>query len=158
MPAKPLLFAYDDSDGARHAIRTAAELFEGGNALILHVGEEPSATIVPVAGAGVPAPLPPPEVDDRSEEIAKAVAAQGVELAASVGFRAEPLVSRAAGPTGVAREILAAADEHDAGLIVLGSRGRSGIAALILGSVANAVVHGAKRPTLTVPGGGGSDS
>lgn len=154
MPAKPILFAYDDSKGARHAIQTAADLFDGGEALVLHVGEGASAALLPLAGAAVP-PVPPPpldtEIETRTEEAAQAIAGQGVELAASAGFRARPLVTFASGASGVARAILSAADEHDAGLIVVGSRGRSGIAAAILGSVANAVVHGTQRPTLTVP-------
>lgn len=158
MPRTPLLFAYDASAGARHAIRAASELFDGGHALVLHVGETPSAALVPAPGGGVPVPPQPAEVDAQTEQAARAVADEGVELAAAAGFRAQPLLSRAAGPSGIAREILAAADEHDVGLIVLGSRGRSGIAAAILGSVANAVVHGTERPTLTVPEPKASDS
>lgn len=48
-----------------------------------------------------------------------------------------------------ADEIHALADEIDADLIVLGTHGRSGLK-LLLGSTANAVLHGVKRDVLAV--------
>ncbi len=47
------------------------------------------------------------------------------------------------------REILAVADEEDSDLIIVGSHGRHGLA-LILGSTANAVLHGAPCDVLAV--------
>lgn len=49
--------------------------------------------------------------------------------------------------------ILVAAEERGAGLIALGTHGRSGLNRLLLGSVAEKVVRGAKVPVLTVRGG-----
>jgi nucleotide-binding universal stress UspA family protein len=49
--------------------------------------------------------------------------------------------------------ILMAAEEKGAGLIALGTHGRSGLNRLLLGSVAERVVRGAKVPVLTVRGG-----
>ena len=46
-------------------------------------------------------------------------------------------------------EIQALAEELDADLIVVGSHGRSGLA-LLMGSTANGVLHGAKRDVLAV--------
>ncbi|HEY7607134.1 MAG TPA: universal stress protein [Actinomycetes bacterium] len=43
-----------------------------------------------------------------------------------------------------------AAGEQKAGLIVLGSRGRNDLTALLLGSVAHKVIHLADRPVLIV--------
>ena len=43
------------------------------------------------------------------------------------------------------------ADELDAELIVVGARGHSTVESLMLGSVSNAVVHHARRPTLVIP-------
>ncbi|SIO06991.1 Nucleotide-binding universal stress protein, UspA family [Rhodovulum sp. ES.010] len=48
-------------------------------------------------------------------------------------------------------QILAAAAETEADLIVLGSHGRSGLEALVLGSVARQVLRGADIDVLTVP-------
>jgi len=42
------------------------------------------------------------------------------------------------------------AREHDAGVIVMGSRGRSDLAGLVLGSTAHKVIHLADRPVLVV--------
>ena len=49
-----------------------------------------------------------------------------------------------------AREILADAKEHDADVIILGSRGRSDFAGAILGSTAHKVIHLADRPVLVI--------
>jgi nucleotide-binding universal stress UspA family protein len=50
----------------------------------------------------------------------------------------------------VARLIVAAARDHEAGMIVLSSRGRGDLTALLLGSVAHKVIHLADRPVLVV--------
>ena len=49
-----------------------------------------------------------------------------------------------------AREILADAKEHDVGVIVMGTRGRSELAGLVVGSTAHKVIHLADRPVLVV--------
>jgi nucleotide-binding universal stress UspA family protein len=43
-----------------------------------------------------------------------------------------------------------AADEHDAGIIVMGSHGRTGARLVLLGSVAAAVARHTERPVLIV--------
>jgi len=49
-----------------------------------------------------------------------------------------------------AREILADAKEHDADVIIMGSRGRSDFAGAILGSTAHKVIHLTDRPVLVI--------
>ena len=49
-----------------------------------------------------------------------------------------------------AREILADAKAHDAGVIVMGSKGRGDLAGLLLGSTAHKVIHLSDRPVLVV--------
>ena len=49
-----------------------------------------------------------------------------------------------------AREILADAKEHDADVIIMGSRGRSDLAGSILGSTAHKVIHLTDRPVLVI--------
>jgi nucleotide-binding universal stress UspA family protein len=51
-------------------------------------------------------------------------------------------------PAEVARRIVEAAREHQAGVIVMGSQGRGDLTALLLGSVAHKVIHLADRPVL----------
>jgi nucleotide-binding universal stress UspA family protein len=49
-----------------------------------------------------------------------------------------------------AREIVDDAREHQADVIVMGSRGRGDLAGLVLGSTAHKVIHLADRPVLVV--------
>jgi nucleotide-binding universal stress UspA family protein len=49
-----------------------------------------------------------------------------------------------------AREIIDDAKEHDAAVIVMGTRGRGDLAGLVLGSTAHKVIHLADRPVLVV--------
>ncbi|HTS95998.1 MAG TPA: universal stress protein [Streptosporangiaceae bacterium] len=51
----------------------------------------------------------------------------------------------------IARGILAAADEHDARIVVLGSSGRADVPHLPFGSVSHRLLHLARRPVLIVP-------
>lgn len=65
------------------------------------------------------------------------------------GFDAEPVAVEAGGP--VWKTIVGIADQHRAATIVMGSRGLTGLRAILLGSVSSAVVHHADRPTLVIP-------
>lgn len=51
----------------------------------------------------------------------------------------------------IAANILAAADEHDARIVVLGSSGRTDVPHLPFGSVSHRLLHSARRPVLIVP-------
>ncbi len=48
------------------------------------------------------------------------------------------------------KTILEIADRRDAAMIVMGSRGRTGLSSTVLGSVSSAVVHHRERPTLVI--------
>lgn len=60
---------------------------------------------------------------------------------------------RGADPSDVWSAIVRIAEEQDAALIVVASRGHSGLRATLLGSVSDGVVHHATRPVLVVPRG-----
>jgi nucleotide-binding universal stress UspA family protein len=51
----------------------------------------------------------------------------------------------------IAANILAAADEHDARIVVLGTSGRTDMPHLRFGSVSHRLLHSARRPVLIVP-------
>jgi nucleotide-binding universal stress UspA family protein len=68
---------------------------------------------------------------------------------ASAGWDAEARLARA--QTTEWRAIVDVADEMDAGLIVCGSRGLTGLRGLVLGSVSHAVLQHAGRPVLIAP-------
>jgi nucleotide-binding universal stress UspA family protein len=97
------------------------------------------------------------ELDASTERRVRATAGEGAELAAAAGFDPRPLAPRALARAAerdtatVWRAVLAAADEEDAEVIVLGSRGGSGFTSVLLGSVSYGVVHHATRPVLIIP-------
>ena len=76
------------------------------------------------------------------------MAEEGAGIARATGFDATSIAAEAKGPIWVAVEQVA--EEHDAGAIVMGTRGLSGIKSLLLGSVSSGIVHHAQRPALVV--------
>jgi nucleotide-binding universal stress UspA family protein len=78
------------------------------------------------------------------------VAAAGARAAAAAGLDATAEVSEVT-YEGIAHAILAAAERHDASLIVLGARGLSAFKSLLLGSVSHGVAQHAHRAVLIVP-------
>jgi nucleotide-binding universal stress UspA family protein len=144
----PVLIAYDGSDFAKGAIAEAAnQLAVGRRAIVLTVSE-PLGGIPYFGAAG--APVEPETVEgliDAAKESAQKVAEEGAELARDAGLDAEPLVA-IGGP--IWNLIVEAADQQGADPIVIGSRGRSGVAHVLLGSVAAAVAQHSKRSVLIV--------
>jgi nucleotide-binding universal stress UspA family protein len=124
---KPIVFAYDGSEHAQEAIREAGrQLRTGRYAIVLTVWR------------GV-------ELTELLEHQAREVAEEGARLARWVGFDAMATTER---EDVVWRAILDSARAIDASLIVLGSHGRTGIRALLMGSVASATSQHADRPVL----------
>jgi nucleotide-binding universal stress UspA family protein len=151
-PSTPALLGYDGSDVARRAIERAAELLGGGAAVVLTVwertaafaGYDPLATVS--EGMGRAAGLEQ-EMDDIGAQVAQRTAEQGAELAKEHGFDAAARTAEGK----VWRTIVDIADEIDARAIVVGTRGHSGLQSLMIGSVANGVVHHSDRPVLVIP-------
>ena len=52
---------------------------------------------------------------------------------------------------GIGGALIDVAESHQAGLIVVGTRGRSDVASMLLGSVAHETVHKSPLPVLVVP-------
>lgn len=139
----PILFAYDGSDLAGHAITEAGrQLKDGQNALVLTVWEPFNVGFLPIGGVAFDA-----AGADEVRSAAEKTAAHGASLAEAAGFRAETITAEGA-PTWQA--IIDAADGRGASLIVLGSHGRSGVSGLVMGSVASAVAAHAQRSVLIV--------
>ena len=72
-----------------------------------------------------------------------------VAAAEDAGFDATPSALRSNGK--VWATIVAAADQEDAEAIIVGSRGLSAVKSVLLGSVANGVVHHSTRPVVVIP-------
>ena len=143
-----LLLCYDRSENAKHAIEAAGSLFSTRNAIVLSVWQ-PIADTGSIPWFGEIANMADfAELDRSAAEEGARVADDGTRIARDAGFDAEPLAVKAAGP--VWKTILEVARSHDAGAIVMGSRGLTGVRSMLLGSVSGAVVHHADRPTLVV--------
>jgi nucleotide-binding universal stress UspA family protein len=162
----PVLLCYDGSDTATRGIDRAGLLLGGGDAVVLTVWESLGSAILRHTPSGATelgrdargiAEDVVDELDARTAEAAGTTAAEGAAMAAAAGFDARPLARRALARAAeraevtVWRALLDAAEEEAAGVIVLGSRGRSGVKSMVLGSVSYGVVHNSERPVLIVP-------
>jgi nucleotide-binding universal stress UspA family protein len=144
---RPILIAYDGSACADAAIDKVAAEFAPRKVVILVVSEELQR--VPFIGtAGVP--IEPETLElltDAAQKGAFEVAAKGAERARGLDLDPTTAVSQG-GPVWSA--IVDAADEHDAAVIALGSRGLSGVKHVLLGSVSGAVAQHSHRSVLIV--------
>ena len=152
MSQGPVLFAYDGSTHARAAIERAGDVLQIGPAIVATAWSS-FEDAAPSALLAMPKDVVRESVrvlDEANLETAEAVAAEGAEAARAAGFDAEPRAVRAGGPFFAA--LLRTADELDARVIVAGSRGRSRLAAAVLGSVSTGLLHHTSRPVLVVRG------
>jgi len=142
-----ILVPTDFSDDARAAATTAVDLAERFDArvLLVHAYHVEIPIASPMVGAYT---LPPGFYDELSvqatrevQEAAKALADRGVDV---TGIAVSQLPAPA---------ILAEAERHGADLIVMGTRGLTGLKHVALGSVAERVVRTAPCPVLTVKAG-----
>jgi nucleotide-binding universal stress UspA family protein len=149
-----ILLSYDGSNDAQAAIERAAQLMPGAQATVLTVWEPYLESLASRGALGLGMGMAgtfedADAIDAAGERDAIAVAGEGAERAAAAGLVATP---RAAGRHGgIANTILAEAAEANAELIVMGTRGRSGVKSFLLGSVSHTVVQHADRPVLIAP-------
>ncbi|HEY4428155.1 MAG TPA: universal stress protein [Solirubrobacteraceae bacterium] len=143
----PVLFAYDGSELAKLAISVAGrELGQGREAIVLTVWQPFNVGFIPPGEMNVDAA----DAEEVSRA-AEATASEGAALAQAAGFHASTASLRGAPAW---QGIVDAADQHGASVIALGSRGRSGVASVLIGSVAEAVAAHSKRSVLIVHDGG----
>jgi nucleotide-binding universal stress UspA family protein len=149
--SKPVLIAYDGSEGAKAAVEAAGRLFTEHRAVVVSVWH-PAADISAASLIAIPAGVATSAyeaLDKESERQATEKAQEGADLANDVGFNATAGALRSTGQ--VWATIVRAADQEDAEAIVVGSRGLSAVKSALLGSVANGVVHHSTRPVVVIP-------
>jgi nucleotide-binding universal stress UspA family protein len=154
-PDQPVIVCFDGSEDAKYAVRYAGGLLSGRKALVLTVWE-PTALLSTFGLAGVGDGVNFVEIDHAAAESAERVAADGARIARDAGFDAEPAAIKATGP--VWKMILDSAEGNDVAAIVIGSRGLGAMGRIFMGSVSNAVVHHADRPTLVIHHPSASDA
>jgi nucleotide-binding universal stress UspA family protein len=133
-----VLAAVDESDVADRVLAAASELaaLSHGEVFVLHLRERE-----PTKFGVIQSTESPGEARSFVDEAVQKLTAAGVKAA---GAARESVFGYAA------REIIAEADNRDAGVIVMGSRGRGDLAGLLVGSTAHKVIHLARRPVLVV--------
>ena len=143
-----LLIAYDGSEQAVEAIAFAARTFgRGAHATVLFAWEPALLGTLAIAA---PAPIPDDEIE-REEDVAKAVAEDGAKKARDLGLDAQAETIETGDSSW--RTIVDAADRLRPDIIVMGTRGLSGVKSLVLGSVSHGVAQHASYPVLIVPSG-----
>jgi nucleotide-binding universal stress UspA family protein len=153
-----ILLATDGSADADLAATTSLGLAEstGSELHVVYVGPNVSERFE-LSGESLYGPQividkPGPEERSRLEEEAREVLAQqGKRIEALGGVRAQSHL-RMGKPDA---EIVSLAEELDAGLIVIGSRGRGAIRRALMGSVSDSVVRHAHCPVMVMRKGQG---
>jgi nucleotide-binding universal stress UspA family protein len=145
MTDKPVLICYDGSAEATRGMKTAAGLLGSRRAVVLNIGPE---LTVAESVAAVSSVVPGNTFVELNTAEAHRTAARGAEIARSLGFHAE---ARDALADPRWQGIVDVADELDASVIVIGSRGLRGLREVAEGSLSHQVAEHAGRPVLIVP-------
>ncbi|MCE9572843.1 MAG: universal stress protein [Deltaproteobacteria bacterium] len=147
MPWKTILVPHDFSSCANHAAALARDVARatGARLILAHVAEIPTGlgadTAIVPEGGGAPIKL---------RDYALTSASERLEDIAARLRKDDMTVSITVVMGGPVDEILRAATDAGADLIVMGTHGRTGLRHLITGSVTEKVVRHASVPVLTV--------
>jgi nucleotide-binding universal stress UspA family protein len=136
MPYKNVIVGTDGSETAERAVREASELArDNGARLVIVTAYEPHDDQLVKESEGVPDDIRW-TLTDRVQ--AETRASHGREIAQGIGLKGVVAQAIPGSPPDV---LLEAAQDFDADLIVVGSKGLTGAARFVLGSVASSVSH-----------------
>ncbi|HYB69882.1 MAG TPA: universal stress protein [Candidatus Bathyarchaeia archaeon] len=146
MALRRVLCATDFSRASRPAFRMALAVARraGARLLLLHVLTPPS----PFVSGRHPAPASYLALLEAARRQARRQLASWLARAQAARVRAEARLVEG----GPAEQIRRVSVRWRAGLIVIGTHGRTGVRRVVMGSVADQVVRSASRPVLTVRG------
>ncbi len=133
-----IVWATDGSELADNALEHVRKLAEihGSRIVAVHANQLLTGRV-----GGEPLLADEPEIREK-------IADQVQDLRAA-GFNA--VLEIRSGRTDVATLLEQAAEDVDAGLIVVGTHGHGGVTSALMGSVARALCHRSHRPVLVVP-------
>ena len=134
-----IVLGLDGSEGSRQAVPVASDLAGryGARVVIVHVDERIAAK-----GGVLPVRADEEQVREKLDEQARQLASQGID----VKFDVVEIVL--GGPAHAIEDV---AQREGAELIVVGRRGNSPVAGLVLGSVTQRLLHIARRSVLAAP-------
>ena len=138
---KAILVAVDGSDTSDRAVGHAIDLISAGLAAELHL-----LNVQPNLGGAIASFVSRDQIDAHHREEGQKGLASAVALAKKAGIEAKVHI-------GVGRQGEIVGDFVDklgAGLVVLGTRGHTGLAGVLLGSVAQDVIAHVKVPVTLV--------
>lgn len=146
LPVRRILAPTDFSSHSLPAVDLAAELAQHFSAelLLLHV-INPIPAVMPTGAGQMPLRIEEyrdtvlEDAEKKLEELAGEKIPTGVDLRREVRWGS------------AAETIIEVADETESGMIVIGTRGATGLARLVIGSVTAKVVRLSDVPVLTVP-------
>ena len=133
-----ILLAVDHSEMSRRAVIAARDLakLSDGEIWVLHLRERETG-------------VRKVSMMDETVDDANAVVRAALEMLTDAGVKAQGEVRNTAYGY-AAREIAGDAKDHDADIIVMGSRGPGDLAGLVLGSTVHKVIHLTDRPVLVI--------
>jgi nucleotide-binding universal stress UspA family protein len=137
-----ILVPTDGSEGADRAVEHALELAATYDATVHALFVVDTAALVDLDEAAVDSDLVAESLGDRGQEAVERIA----DRAEAAGVDVETAVERGR----PVRAILDYVEAQDVDLVVMGTRGRSGLDRLLLGSVAEKVLRRSPVPVLTV--------
>ena len=159
-PVLTVMIAYDASEDSQRAVKYAARFFQHAATRVdavvvtawesgLHQAARVSA-MSGVLGPGSPDPtfLGP---EDAGHAEAIRVNRTGVDLAVAAGLTARG--TQVSVDSSIWAALVAAADSLNADVIVTGSRGETGLKALLHSSISEHIMRHCRRPVMIVPSG-----
>ena len=141
---KRVLVAVDGSNHSERALAEAIDLAQQGDAALTLVTVVPEVGTLALGGGFAPAIDYQTLTDDLEREYKQLLEAERAKLPAEDRFRAVMLRGRPA------RALMDEVKSGGHDLVVMGSRGRGGLRAMMLGSVSQEVLHACPVPVLVV--------
>lgn len=138
---KAILVAVDGSDTSDRAVRHALDLIDAGLAAELHL-----LNVQPNLGGAISTFVSKDQIDAHHREEGHKALVTATEIAKKAGVAVKVHI-------GVGRQGQVASDfvaKLEAGLVVIGTRGHTGLAGVLLGSVAQDVIAHVEVPVTLV--------
>lgn len=153
-PEAPALLAFDGSDPARHALDRAAALLRPRPALAACAWQSVAhrAAVAKLAVPDEVARKGAEAIDEGARRQAESHARDAAAQMSAQGWQCDVAAVKTA--RSVPGALVIAAEDQAAAVVVTGTRGRSRIAAALLGSTAESILRHAGRPVLLVPPAG----